>query len=153
MRFILVDTILELDPGKRIKASKALSEDEELFKDHFPGFPVVPGVLLTEMLAQAAGRCLDSEGTREGRAMLGKISSAKFHDWVRPGQEIILYATITQSRESFASAECYSEVSGKKVCSADLFFVFPSQLANGYRDEVLEKYWKAHPEAPPACGP
>ena len=64
MRFILVDRILEMIPGQRIKATKAVAMDEDFFQDHFPGFPVVPGVLLTEMMGQAAGKCLEAENTK-----------------------------------------------------------------------------------------
>lgn len=151
MRFILVDTIHELDPGKRIKASKTLPANEELFRDHFPGFPVVPGVLLTEMMAQAAGRCLDAEGTHLGQAMLGKINGASFREWVKPDQEIMLYAAITQNRPAFATADCFAEVAGKKVCSAELFFVFAphEQFASDYQDEILNAYWKIHPDMRP----
>ena len=151
MRFILVDTIHELDPGKRIKASKTLPANEELFRDHFPGFPVVPGVLLTEMMAQAAGRCLDAEGTHPGRAMLGKINGASFREWVKPDQEIMLHAAITQNRPAFATADCFAEVAGKKVCSAELFFVFAphEQFASDYQDEILNAYWKIHPDMQP----
>lgn len=151
MRFILIDTILELEPGKRITASKVLPASEELFRDHFPGFPVVPGVILTEMMAQAAGRCLDAEGTHPGRAMLGKINGASFREWVKPDQEIRLHATITQNRSSFATAECFAEVEGRRVCSADLFFVFTphERFAEGHQDEVLLAYWRNHPEKQP----
>lgn len=151
MRFILLDRILELEPGKRIVASKTLPAKEELFRDHFPGFPVVPGVLLTEMMAQAAGRCLDADGTHPGRAMLGKINGATFREWVKPDQEIFLHATITQSRQSFATAECFAEVEGKKVCSAGLFFVFfpHERFAHEHQDDILRAYWKRHPERQP----
>ncbi len=151
MRFILIDHILELEPGKRITASKTLPAKEELFRDHFPGFPVVPGVLLTEMMAQAAGRCLDADGTHPGRAMLGKINGATFREWVKPDQEIVVHATITQNRTSFATAECFGEVEGKHVCSADLFFVFASheRFSKGHQDEVLLDYWRNHPEKQP----
>lgn len=147
MRFILVDRIIELEPGKRITASKVLPATEELFKDHFPGFPIVPGVLLTEMMAQAAGRCLDAEKTHPGRAMLGKIKGASFRDWVRPDQEIILHATITQNRPTYAMADCFAEVMGKRVCSAELFFVFAphEQFSPGHQDEILQAYWNEHP--------
>ncbi len=149
MRFLLVDKIHELQPGKGIKASKRLPADEELFRDHFPGFPVVPGVLLTEMMAQAAGKCLDAEGTRAGRAMLGKINSASFRVWVRPEEEAIIHAEISKNRETYATANCFIEVSGKKVCTAELFFFFAphDQFASGYRDEVLEAYFQAHPRS------
>ena len=151
MRFILIDTILELEPGKRITASKVLPASEELFHDHFPGFPVIPGVLLTEMMAQAAGRCLDAESTHPGRAMLGKINGASFREWVKPDQEIHLHAAITQNRHSFATAECFAEVEGKKVCSAELFFVFLSheRFAAGHQDEILLTYWRNHPGKQP----
>lgn len=147
MRFILIDRILDLEPGKRITAIKVLPAEEELFKDHFPGFPVVPGVLLTEMMAQAAGRCLDAESTHSGRAMLGKINGASFRDWVRPNQEIKLSATITQNRSSYAKADCFAEVAGKKVCTAELFFVFAphEHFSLGEPDAVLQAYWNDHP--------
>lgn len=151
MRFILVDQILELEPGKRVMASKKLPADEELFQDHFPGFPVVPGVILTEMMAQAAGRCLDAAGTHPGRAMLGKINAASFREWVKPDQEILLYATITQNRPTYATADCFAEVEGKRVCSAGLFFVFAphERFTAGHQDQILLAYWKAHPERQP----
>lgn len=147
MRFLLVDVIHELEPGQRIKASKRLAASEEIFRDHFPGFPVVPGVLLTEMMAQAAGKCLDADGTHPGRAMLGEIRAASFREWVRPDEEAIIHARIAQNRPSYATADCFVEVNGKKVCSAELFFVFVphKQFAAGYQDEVLAAYRKAHP--------
>ena len=146
MRFLLVDKIFELEPGRRIKASKRLAADEEIFRDHFPGFPVVPGVLLTEMMAQAAGKCLNADGTHPGWAMLGKISSAAFRGWVRPDEEAIIHAQISQNRPTYAIADCFVEVDGKKVCTAELFFAFvpQDQFAPGYRDEVLEAYYKTH---------
>ena len=149
MRFLLVDKIHELEPGVRIKASKRLAAEEELFRDHFPGFPVVPGVILTEMMAQAAGKCLDADGTHPGRAMLAKIISASFNTWVRPDEEAVIHAEISQNRPTFAKAVCFLEVGGKKVSSAELFMVFApfEQFAPSYRDEVLEAYWQEHPSA------
>ena len=151
MRFILVDTIHELTPGQHITASKTLPAHEELFRDHFPGFPVVPGVLLTEMMAQAAGRCLDSDGTHRGRAMLGKITGASFREWVHPDQEIMLVAKIIQNRPTYATAECHAEVAGKKVCSAELFFIFAPRehFTVNYQDEILNAYWDRYPEQRP----
>lgn len=142
MRFVLVDRIVAMDPGRSIDAVKTLGADEDVFEDHFPGFPVVPGVLLTEMMAQAAGKCLDADGTRPAKAMLGKILSATFRDWVRPGQEVRLHAEIVQSRPAFARAECTADVLGKTVASADLFFAFVAreEFAPDYRDEVLEAF-------------
>jgi 3-hydroxyacyl-[acyl-carrier-protein] dehydratase len=149
MRFILVDSIQELEPGVRIKASKRLPANEEIFRDHFPGFPVVPGVLLTEMMAQAAGKCLNAQGTHPGLAMLAKIQNASFRTWVRPDEEATIHARILQDRASYATADCWIEVEGRKVCSAELMFAFAPHeyFAPGYRDEVLDAYWKTHPAA------
>lgn len=146
MRFLLVDRIEELEPGRRIRATKTLPAGEELFLDHFPGFPVVPGVLLTEMMAQAAGKCLDADGTHPGKAMLAKIHSASFREWVRPDETAVIHAEVAQNRPAYAAAACFIEVGGRKVCSAELFFAFTpyERFAAGYRDEVLEAYYKAN---------
>lgn len=142
MRFIFVDEILEMMPGKTIRALKKIHAGEDFFRDHFPGFPVVPGVLLTEMMAQAAGKCLDAEKKHQGKAMLARINSAKFRDWVRPDQTAIINAEIKTNREKFATATCNIEVMSKKVCSAELFFTFVpiEKFAPDYIDEVLEAY-------------
>ena len=151
MRFVLIDTILELEPGKSVKASKRLPANEDLFKDHYPGFPVVPGVLLIEMLSQAAGKCLDSDGTHPGRAMLGKIESAVFREWVKPDEEILLHADFTTNRPTYATADCVAKVREKAVCSARLFFVFTPREADPQED-VLNAYWASHPHQQPKRG-
>jgi len=148
MRFILVDKIIELEPGKNIKAVKTLHSTEEFFQDHFPSFPVVPGVLLTEMMAQAAGKCLDAERKPRGKAMLVRIKSAGFHNWVPPDQEVIIHAEIKNNQDRYATAECRIETENKTVCKAELFFGFLSydHFAPDYRDEILETYLAAKKE-------
>lgn len=142
MRFILVDRILEMVPGQSIRAVKHIRPDEDYFNDHFPGFPVVPGVLLTEMMAQATGKCLDAEDVDRGKAMLAKITAANFREWVRPGEDCILCAQIRKSRARFATADAWVEVQGRQVCSAELMFSFMplDRFAPNYRDTVLEDY-------------
>ena len=144
MRFLFVDRILELEPGRSIKAEHVFSSEEDFFKDHFPGFPIVPGVLLTEMMAQTAGKCLDAEGRakKRGKAMLARIRSASFREWVRPDETALVTAEIPTSRDRYATAVCSVEVHGAKVCAADLLFSFLplDRFAPGYRDEVLESF-------------
>ena len=142
MRFILVDEIIDLVPGQSIAAVKTLARGEELFQDHFPGFPVVPGVLLTEMMAQAAGKCLDAERSDRGKPILAQIKSASFRDWVPPDTTAHIYCEIQSSRQTFATANCRIEANGRKACSAELLFTFvsPDRFAPGYRDEVLDRY-------------
>jgi 3-hydroxyacyl-[acyl-carrier-protein] dehydratase len=142
VRFIFVDEILTLEPGKSIRAVKTIGSGEELFQDHFPGFAVVPGVLLAEMMAQAAGKCLDAEKKLRGKAMLARIVSASFREWVAPNETCVIYAEIKSNHPKYATAQCYIEVGARKVCMAELFFAFVSmeRLSPGYIDEVLDAY-------------
>ncbi len=142
MRFILVDEILEMTPGKTIRATKTMDAGEDVFPDHFPGFPVVPGVLLAEMMAQAAGKCLDAEDPRRGKAMLARIRGASFRRWVLPGQKATIAADIQVSRQAYASAKCRVEVERELVAEADLLFTFVplDRFAPDYRDEVLQRF-------------
>lgn len=150
MRFILVDEILELEPGRRIRGIKRVAVDEDYFRDHFPGFPVVPGVLLTEMMAQLAGKCLDAEDPARGKSMLAAIESAKFRKWVNPGETVEISAEVRVSRPQYAKAACKVHVQGAEVASSDLMFTFVAgaQFAPGYRDEVLARFFETHPPAP-----
>jgi 3-hydroxyacyl-[acyl-carrier-protein] dehydratase len=129
-------------PGEHILAIKTIPSDEELFKDHFPGFPVVPGVLLTEMMAQSAGKCLDAEQKHRGRAVLVEIRKAKFKDWVKPDQTAYIRADILKNQNQYAIARCRIKVKNKQICSAELFFSFVSadKFDPHYTDEVLDAY-------------
>ena len=142
MRFILVDRIVTLEPGVRVEAVRRIPEDEDYFQDHFPGFPVVPGVLLTEMMGQAAAKALDVEPRARGKAMLAKILSASFRRWVRPGDEVVLQAQMSTNSDRYAQAECQASVEGATVAQAQLFFTFvpTDTFAPGLRDPVLDAY-------------
>jgi 3-hydroxyacyl-[acyl-carrier-protein] dehydratase len=147
MRFVLVDRIVALEPGVRVEALRRIPPDEDYFQDHFPGFPVVPGVLLTEMMGQAAAKALDVERRARGKAMLAKILSASFRRWVRPGDEVFLHAELSSNTERFAQAECRASVGGSTVAQAQLLFTFvPSDtFAPDLRDPVLDAYLAGQP--------
>ena len=142
MRFILIDEIIDLVPGASIHGVKTLGADEDVFRDHFPGFPIVPGVLLTEMMAQTAGKCLDASAPARGKAMLVQIRKASFRRWVRPDERVDIHAEVTADEVDYATAVCHVDVAGSEVARADLMFSFVphSQLASDYRDEVLERF-------------
>jgi 3-hydroxyacyl-[acyl-carrier-protein] dehydratase len=142
MRFLFVDRILSLTPGERVCAVRTVPADDDYFEDHFPGFPVVPGVLLTESMGQAAAKCLDAERRARGKAMLARILSASFRQWVRPGDELLLSANVISNGERFATVECQAEVVGQVVAQARLLFAFMpvESFAPGYSDRVLEAF-------------
>ena len=142
MAFIFVDRIVEMEPGQSILAIKKIKNDEDIFEVHYPGFPVVPGSFLIEMMAQATGKSLDAEKKDRGMAMLAKIKSASFRKYVGPGQTAVIKGKILTNRDRFATASSYIEVNREMVCKAELFFTFIpfQQLAPDFRDEVLETY-------------
>lgn len=142
MRFLLVDRIISLEPGRKAEAEKSLPFSEELFRDHFPGFPIVPGVLLIEMMGQTAAKALNAQRLPRGNAMLGEVRNARFRQWVKPGEVIRLSAGIEKNQEDFAIAKCQASVDGRKVGSVELLFFFMpiKQLAPDYRDEILEDF-------------
>lgn len=142
MRFLLIDRLIELVPGQSVLANSRVPVDLELFADHFPGFPVMPGVLLTEMMGQAAAKCLDAQHLPRGKALLAKILSASFRDWVRPGDEAALSAVIVANESRYATAECQLEVAGKSVAQAKLMFTFMplERFAPEFKDAQLEAF-------------
>jgi 3-hydroxyacyl-[acyl-carrier-protein] dehydratase len=142
MRFLFVDEIVEMTPGRDIHARTMIPGDAELFRDHFPGFAVVPGVLLIEMMAQSAGKCLDAAATAQGKAMLAQVRHSSFRRWVRPDQPVDIHARITASGPQAAAAACHVSVDGQEVADAELFFVFLplSELTADFRDTALEEF-------------
>lgn len=145
MRFILVDRILSLDPGRSATAEKSFSHDEELFRDHFPGFPVVPGVLLTEMMGQTAAKSLDCVELGRGKAMLASIRRADFRAWVKPGETVLMSAKIDVNQRKMATAICSAKVGDQEVASAELLFSFhpDPQTRETMQDPVLNAYFAA----------
>lgn len=135
----MIDRVLDLVPGKTIRAVKILPSGEELFGDHFPGFPVVPGVLLAEMMAQAAGRCLYAAAPERGLPVLAQIKAASFRDWVRPDEQVLLFAEIKSAQPRFATALCHARVGDRRVASAELFFSYLplSQIPDGDALRIL----------------
>ncbi len=93
MKFNLIDIVVEQDRD-RIVAWKQVSAAEEYLADHFPGFPILPGVLMLEAMVQAARRLLDDRD--EGPCVLSEVRAVKYGAMVRPGQRLVVEVTATQ---------------------------------------------------------
>jgi len=123
--FLLVDRVLELEPNQRIRAVKNVSINEPFFQGHFPGHPVMPGVLVLEALAQAGGLLtqLSAAGVAAGDEKLFylvKIDNARFARMVVPGDQLMLDVKLKRVIRNMAMYECSASVDGKQVASADI---------------------------------
>jgi 3-hydroxyacyl-[acyl-carrier-protein] dehydratase len=121
MRFTLVDRIVELSPGERITALKNLSMAEEYLADHFPGFPVMPGVLMLEAMTQASAWLIRaSEDFAHSTVVLKEARNVKYANFVQPGQTLTITAEIIDQNERQTRLKASGTVEGNATVSARL---------------------------------
>lgn len=134
MRFVFVDRLLALDPGRSITTLKNVTATEDVFDDHFPGCPILPGALIVEAFAQAARLliALSSDFSRVGR--LEGIARASFRRFVRPGDQLRVRCQRRDAERWTIEAE--AEVGGRIVAAAILEFVLEDAVSGEGREQA-----------------
>jgi len=126
MRYLLLDRILTLRPPESATAIKCVSLSDDVFVDHFPGHPVMPGALLIEALAQLGGVLVEAAQREKGRddlhAILTMVDRARFRQMVRPGDRVELEALGLANSEDGGEIRGVAMVDGKLAVEAELTF-------------------------------
>lgn len=148
MRWLLVRSITRVDPGVSIEGTARTDLPDALFADHFPGFPVTPGVLLVEMAAQLCGKLIEAT-VWEQRGfwvfpILSIISESKFRAFVPPHVDIVLEARLSALRDESAICQATVLREGRRHATMQLVFVFDptGKPPDGDRGQ-LEAYERA----------
>jgi 3-hydroxyacyl-[acyl-carrier-protein] dehydratase len=122
--FLLVDRVLEIVAKQKIVALKNVTVNEEFFNGHFPEKPVMPGVLIIESMAQAAGILMLSQKEHQGKIpYFTGIDNAKFRKTIAPGDQIILEVEVLRLRGNVGRVKAYAKVDGQIAAEAELMFV------------------------------
>ncbi|GAB4138769.1 3-hydroxyacyl-ACP dehydratase FabZ family protein [Thermopirellula anaerolimosa] len=122
MRFSLIDRILELEPGRRIRAVKALSLAEEYLSDHFPKFPVLPGVLMLEALTESAAWLIRaSEDFAHSIVVLREAKRIRYGQFVEPGQLLYLTAEIVSQDERITECKAEGRLEDRLAVSGKIY--------------------------------
>jgi beta-hydroxyacyl-ACP dehydratase FabZ len=120
--FLLVDRVLEIDPGATIVALKNVTCNEPFFQGHFPQHKIMPGVLIIEAMAQAGGVLLfhSIEEPEEKLVFLSKINNAKFRKPVVPGDQLEIHVTLLKFKKGFCQIEAKAYVDGQVVAESEI---------------------------------
>lgn len=122
MRFSLIDRILELEPGRRIRAVKALSLAEEYLGDHFPKFPVLPGVLMLEALTESAAWLIRaSEDFAHSIVVLKEAKRIRYGQFVEPGQLLYLTAEIVSQDDRYTECKAEGRMEDRLTVSGKIY--------------------------------
>jgi 3-hydroxyacyl-[acyl-carrier-protein] dehydratase len=123
--FLLVDRITAIKPGKWIKGYKNVSFNEPFFEGHFPGKPLMPGVLIIEAIAQVGAILISGIPQAQGKIIVfAGIDKCRFKRQVGPGDRLEMFGEITKLRDSIGKSTCYAHVDGELVAECELMFSF-----------------------------
>lgn len=145
MRYVLLDRITLLQPPELATGVKCVSLADDVFLDHFPGHPVMPGALIIEALAQLGGVLVEATMRQRGKtdlhALLTMIDRAKFRHVVRPGDRLLLEARVLAAQDDGGQVQAIARVEEQRVAEAELTFAFAHithPVLKARRQEVLD---------------
>lgn len=129
--FLLIDEVTQMSAGVSIEAKKYITPDEYWFKGHFPNYPVTPGVLIIEMLAQAGAVCALCLPENKGKlAFFAGIEKAKFRKQVVAGDTLVLSVEVVKVKGPIGFAKAVATVDGKKAVSAEISFAIVDPIVS-----------------------
>jgi 3-hydroxyacyl-[acyl-carrier-protein] dehydratase len=133
MRFVFVDRILALDPDRAIEILKNVAATDDVFDDHFPGYPILPGALVVETFEQASQLLIgvSHDFARVGR--LRGVERAVFRQFVRPGDQLRVRCTRVAGPDGEWTVNASAEADGRRAASATLRFALVEDKAHGER--------------------
>ena len=141
--FHLIDRITDLDVGGRtITVEAQVPKENTIFEGHFPGYPIMPGVLLVETMAQTSGWLLIALTRFERMPFLGAVKEAKMRGFVSPGELLTINASVIHEGSGFAITSAKVRVGGDLRCSATLTFPhvpFPNPELRGYMEAMAKR--------------
>lgn len=130
--FLFVDEILDLVPGTSARARWHVDPDAAFFAGHFPGNPILPGVIIVEALAQTGALAALAEPDSGGKlALFAGIGKARFRRVVRPGEDLVLETRLTRRRGPLGSGEGVATVEGVVACQTELSFALVDEAGAG----------------------
>lgn len=130
--FLLIDRVVELEAGKRVVATKAVTANEPQFTGHFPGRPIMPGVLMVEALAQAGAVAVLSLPEHAGKlALFAGIDDCRFRRMVLPGDTLRLEITLEKLGRAFGRGRAVATVEGDVAVEATISFIIPRDQSIG----------------------
>jgi 3-hydroxyacyl-[acyl-carrier-protein] dehydratase len=127
MRWIWIDRFIEFQSGSYARAVKNVTLAEDHLHDHFPGFPVMPGSLIIEGLAQTGGILLGESNQFQHIVILAKIPKITFHSWACPGDTLTYSAKLLDAREDGGIVECQAHVGERLVADGEIVFAHLAQ--------------------------
>jgi 3-hydroxyacyl-[acyl-carrier-protein] dehydratase len=131
MRWIWIDRFTEFVPGSRAKAIKNVTLAEEHLHDHLPGFPIMPGSLMLEGMAQTGGILLGQVHNFEHVVILAKVPKITFHSWATPGDTLTYTANLLEARDEGGMVSCTAHVGERLVAEAEIVFAHVNQATSG----------------------